>query len=221
MLETGRPELLRRGLRLEYFTIGWNSLEAVIAIGAGVLASSIALVGFGLDSVVEVSSGAILLWRLRAEMGGSGPETAERVERRALLFVGVSFFALAAYVVYESGKKLWLRERPEESLVGLALALLSLIVMPTLAYAKLGVAKRLGSRALAADAMETAVCSYLSFALLLGLGLNALLGWWWADPVAALLMLPLILHEGVEAVGESREAHDHGAEAETERGQAS
>lgn len=209
MRDTERTHYLRRGLRLEYFTIAWNSLEAIVAVGAGVIAGSIALVGFGLDSVIEVVSGAILFWRLRAELGGADQEASERAERRALFVVGLSFFALGAYVLYESGKKLWLGERPEESLVGLGLAILSLVAMPALAFAKHRTATRLGSRALAADAKETAICSYLSLTLLLGLGLNAWLGWWWADPVAALAMLPLIVHEGREVVEEARSGHLH------------
>ncbi len=207
MLNTERTHYLRRGLRLEYFTIAWNSLEAIVAIGAGILAGSIALVGFGLDSVIEVVSGAILFWRLRAELGGADSEASERAEQRALFAVGLSFFALGAYILYESGKKLWLRERPEESLVGLGLAVVSLVVMPALAVGKHRIAMRLRSRALAADAKETAICSYLSLTLLLGLGLNAWLGWWWADPVAALAMLPLVLHEGREAVEEALGEH--------------
>jgi len=205
--DTSRARLLRRGLQLEYLTIGWNSLEAIVAIGAGILAGSIALVGFGLDSIIEVVSGAILFWRLRTELGGADSDASERAERRALLFVGLSFFALGAYILYESGKKLWLREQPEESVVGLGLAVLSLVVMPALAFGKHRTAKRLGSRALAADAKETAICSYLSLTLLLGLGLNAWLGWWWADPVAALAMLPLLIHEGKEAVEEAYGEH--------------
>src|SRR3990172_3464193 len=206
VLGAERTRLLRRGVQLEYLTMGWNSLEAVIAIGAGVLAGSIALVGFGLDSIIEVISGAILFWRLRAELKVPDGDKSELWERRALLFVGVSFFLLAAYVVYESSKKLWLREVPAESVPGLILAALSLIVMPLLALSKHRTARLLGSRALAADAMETAICSYLSLALLLGLAVNAWLGWWWADPVAALAMVPLIVHEGREAIEESREA---------------
>jgi divalent metal cation (Fe/Co/Zn/Cd) transporter len=206
MLESQRTPDLRRGLKLEYLTIGWNSLEAIVAIGAGVLAGSIALVGFGLDSIIEIVSGAILFLRLRAELTGATPEASKQSERRALLIVGLSFFALGAYILYESGKKLWLQERPEESPVGLVLACLSLVVMPALAFAKHRTAKKLGSRALAADATETAICSYLSLTLVLGLGLNAWLGWWWADPVAALAMLPLLVNEGREAIQEARES---------------
>ena len=185
-----RKEAVRRGRRLEYLTVGWNSLEALIAIGAGILAGSIALVGFGFDSVIESLSGAILLWRL---FGG------EHREQPALKLVGASFLILAAYVAFDAGKSLLLREAPEASYVGIGLAFLSLIVMPVLARAKRRVAAKLQSRALAADSRQTDICAYLSAILLGGLALNALVGWWWADPVAALVMLPIIVKEGIEA----------------------
>lgn len=205
-----RERLLRRGLLLEAFTIGWNSLEAVVAIWAGLAAGSIALIGFGLDSVIEVAAGRILYWRLRVELEAGAGGASETAERRALYAIGVTFFLLGGYILYEAGKKLYAGERPEASPVGLALALLSLIVMPVLAMAKRRVGRALESRALVADAAETAVCSYLSFALVLGLGLNAWVGWWWADPVAALLMLPFVIREGLEALEGAREgAHAH------------
>lgn len=182
---------LRRGRRLEYLTIGWNSLEAFIAVGAGLVAGSIALVGFGFDSVIEVSSGAILLWRL------SGNDNREKI---ALRLVGVSFLALAGYVAFDAAKAFWFRELPEESYIGIALAALSLIVMPILARAKRHVAANLNSRALEADSRQTDICAYLSAILLAGLGLNAVFGWWWADPCAALLMIPIITKEGLEAL---------------------
>jgi divalent metal cation (Fe/Co/Zn/Cd) transporter len=184
-------DIVRRGVRLEYLTIGWNSLEAIIAIGAGFMAGSISLIGFGLDSVIEVSSGAILLWRLR---GG------EHREEIALKLVGVSFLALAAYVVFEAVKSLWLHEEPNESYVGIALAILSLIAMPLLASAKRKVASSIKSQAMQADSRQTDICAYLSAILLAGLGLNALFGWWWADPVAGLAMVPIIAKEGIEAL---------------------
>ena len=189
-----KEALLRRAIRLEYFTIGWNTLEALVAVTAGVLAGSIALVGFGLDSVIETTSGVALLWRLRQE----GDVEAE-AESRALRIVGLTFFALAAYVAYEAVGDLWRRAEPRESLVGMILAVVSLVVMPLLGYGKRRIARRLGSRALAADAMETYLCSYLSLTLLLGLSLNAWLGWWWADPVAALAMVGFMIREGTEA----------------------
>ena len=191
----------RRGLLLEYLTIAWNTVEAAVAIGAGWAAGSIALVGFGFDSVIELAAGLVLVWRLRKH-GLCSEEEETAAERRALLLVGISFFLLAAYILFEAGEILWRREAPRESLVGIVLACLSLAVMPVLGLAKSRVGKALGSRALVADSMETLVCAWLSFALLLGLGLNALAGWWWADPAAALAMLPLVLREGWEGVRE-------------------
>lgn len=182
---------LRRGRRLEYLTIGWNSLEAIVSIVAGLLAGSIALVGFGIDSVIETSSGAVLLWRLQDGDHGDGRE------RIALRLVGVSFLALAAYVGFEAIKSLVRREPPSATYLGIGVAALSLIVMPLLARAKRRVAAELNSRALKADSRQTDICAYLSAILLVGLGLNALFGWWWADPVAALTMLPLIIKEGI------------------------
>lgn len=185
---------MRRGRRLEHLTVGWNVLEAVAAIGAGLAAGSIALVGFGVDSVIESSSGAVLLWRLRE--GGRGEER----ERAALRLVGVSFLLLAAYVAFDAVKSLVTREPPEASHVGIGVAALSLIVMPLLARAKRRVAAEINSRALKADSRQTSLCAYLSAILLAGLGLNALFGWWWADPVAGLVMIPVIAKEGIEAL---------------------
>ncbi|MBI3797936.1 MAG: cation transporter [Deltaproteobacteria bacterium] len=189
----------RKALYLEYFTVSWNVLEGVIAITAGILAGSIALVGFGLDSYIEVASGAVLIWRLRKH---EDEEEEEKAEKRAILVVGITFLALALYVTYESAKKLLLQEPPAESLIGVLLAVVSLIVMPILAWQKKKVAVQIHSRALAADALETLACSYLSFTLLLGLGLNAALGWWWADPLAALAMVFFLVREGWEAMQE-------------------
>jgi divalent metal cation (Fe/Co/Zn/Cd) transporter len=185
---------LRRGRLLEYLTIGWNMLEGVVAVGSGLVAGSAALVGFGVDSFIESLSGGTLLWRLRSD------EDSERRERIALKLVGVSFLALAAYVAFDAGKSLVLRQPPEDSYVGIALAALSLAVMPLLARAKRRVAAGLNSRALEADSRQTDICAYLSAVLLGGLLLNAFLGWWWADPVAALVMVPIIAKEGVEAL---------------------
>jgi divalent metal cation (Fe/Co/Zn/Cd) transporter len=194
--ETHRARLVRRGLALEYLTIAWNCLEAFIAILAGWLAGSIALVGFGLDSVIETSSGVILLWRLRADRHAHRREAAEK---RALRLVGVSFFLLAAYVAFDATRSLWNREAPDESPIGIALAAVSLVVMPLLARAKRRVAAQISSRALQADSRQTSLCAYLSFILLGGLALNAAFGWWWADPIAALVMVPMIAGEGREA----------------------
>jgi len=194
----------QKALLSEYFTVGWNVIEGIVAIAAGVAAGSIALVGFGLDSYIEVASGAVLIWRLRKH-GFSDDEEEEAAEKKAILFVGVTFFLLAAYVLYESGKKLYFHEHPEESLVGIILAIVSLIVMPFLAFYKKKIAVKINSRALRADALETLACSYLSLTLLLGLAANALFGWWWADPVAALAMIYFLIKEGWEAIEEGRE----------------
>jgi divalent metal cation (Fe/Co/Zn/Cd) transporter len=183
----------RAGRRLEYFTLGWNSSEALVAIIAGIVAGSIALIGFGVDSLIESFSGLILLWRLQQH------ERDERRERIALKLVGGSFLLLAAYVAVDAAKSLFAHEPPRESIVGIVLAALSLAVMPLLARAKRRVAARLHSRALHADSRQTDICAYLSAILLLGLGLNALFGWWWADPVAALIMVPIIAQEGIES----------------------
>jgi len=187
-------ELATRGRRLEYVTLGWNAIEAAVAIGAGVVAGSIALVGFGLDSVIECISGVALLWRLNATVDG------EHRERVALKIVGVSFLLLAAYVGIDSAYALWTRERPEHSVPGIVLACLSLIVMPLLARAKRRVAAALHSGALHADSRQTDICAYLSAILVGGLILNATLNWRWADPLAALVMVPIITREGVEAL---------------------
>lgn len=179
---------------MEYLTLGWNMTEAAVAITAGILSGSIALVGFGADSIIECLSGAIMLWRLRSH------EADERRERLALRLVGVCFFILAAYVAFDAIHSLVRRELPEASFVGIALSVVSLIMMPLLARAKRRVATRLDSAALAADSRQTSLCAYLSAILLGGLLLNAAWGWWWADPVAALVMVPIILIEGVKAL---------------------
>jgi len=208
-----RSRLLARGVWLEVLTIGWNAIEAFVAIGAGIAAGSVALIGFGLDSVIESISGIALYRRLTFELKGASETASEASDRRALWFVGISFYLIAAYVLYDALTSLIQRGAPESSPLGIGLAAVSLVVMPLLAWAKRRTGEALQSRALIADAAETFVCAYLSFALLLGLALNAALGWWWADPVAALLMLPLIVREGREAIESARgEGDHHGAE---------
>jgi divalent metal cation (Fe/Co/Zn/Cd) transporter len=192
-----RAGQVRRGLQLEYATIAYNSLEGVFAVGFGLLAGSIALVGFGVDSVIEVTSGLGLIWRLRLD---ADPAKRERAEKLSLKLVGICFVALAAYVAFDSITSLLRSEAPEESIPGIILATLSLIVMPLLARAKRRVAANINSVALTADAKQTELCTYLSAILLGGLALNAQFGWWWADPVAALAMTPIIAKEGVEAL---------------------
>ena len=192
-----RAESVQSGILLEYLTIVWNVVEGVVAVGSGAVSGSIALIGFGIDSFIETSSGAILLWRLRAEHRGESPE---RVERKALKLVGFSFMFLALYVAVDSVKTLIQRESPERSVVGIVIAGLSLIVMPWLAHKKRKAAAVLGSAALKADSRQTSLCAYLSVILLVGLLLNAMVGWWWADPVAGLCMVPIIVNEGREAL---------------------
>jgi divalent metal cation (Fe/Co/Zn/Cd) transporter len=192
-----RPNIIRRGLRLEYFTLVWNSLEALVAIVSGLFAGSIALVGFGFDSVIECASGAALIWRLRSD---DDHANRERHERLAVRLVGASFLLLATYIAYDAIHTLVRHEAPEKSLPGILLASASLIVMPLLARAKRRVASALNSGAMQADSRQTDLCAYLSAILLGGLIVNALFGWWWADPVAGLVMIPIIVREGVEGL---------------------
>lgn len=201
---TQKERLHRRGVRLEVFTITWNVVEAVVAIGAGIFAGSVALVGFGVDSGIEVISAVALLWRLlRAGPDASAGEHGA-AEKRALYFVAATFFLLSVYIAYEAVGALLAREGPDSSTVGLVLAGLSLIVMPVLAFFKGRTGREMDSEALKADAAETWVCSYLSLALLVGVGFYAAFGWWWADSVGALAMLPVILWQGWETLEEAR-----------------
>jgi divalent metal cation (Fe/Co/Zn/Cd) transporter len=195
--QTLRDGQLQRGITLEYLTLGWNLIEGVVALASGAVAGSVALVGFGVDSFIEMGSGGILLWRLHAERRGA---RAADVERRALRLVGVSFLLLAIYVAVDSIKSLLRHEAPEHSVLGICIAVLSLVVMPWLAHRKRVAAGTLNSGALHADSRQSSLCAYLSAILLGGLVLNAALGWWWADPAAALLMVPLIAYEGIDAM---------------------
>ena len=192
-----RRAFVRRGRRLEYFTIAWNALEGLVAVIAGSLAGSISLVGFGIDSFIEVTSGSVLLWRMSVD---AEVHRRELNERRALRIVGVCFLLLVAYIAYESALDLWSRRAPERSIPGIVLACVSLIVMPLLSRAKRKVGRALGSAAMHADAKQTEFCTYLSAILLAGLLLNTLFGLWWADPVAGLVMVPVIAKEGVEGL---------------------
>lgn len=189
---TERQAQVRRGLRLEYFTLSYNFIEAVVSMTAGFISGSIALVGFGVDAVMEGISGAVMLWRLNLDEH----QRREEFERRALRLIGLSFFLLAAYVGFEAVEKLRHHEAPDRSIPGILLACCSLAIMPILARKKRAVSRRIGSGAMAADAKQTLLCSYLSAILLGGLLLNATLGWWWADPVAGLAMTPIIAREG-------------------------
>jgi divalent metal cation (Fe/Co/Zn/Cd) transporter len=180
--------------------MGYNVLEGIVALWAGLYAGSIALVGFGFDSFIECAAAAALFWRLAIETRGATPVTIEQSERRVHRFIGGTFLALALYVLIQAGLALWHQEAVSESTIGIILAIASLIVMPLVSWGKLHAAKVVGSPALRAEAKETLACSYLSLTLLLGLVANAMAGWWWADPVAALLMVPWLVKEGLEGL---------------------
>jgi divalent metal cation (Fe/Co/Zn/Cd) transporter len=205
-LAAARPLLVRRGLWLNYLTLAYNTVEAVVAIAAGLVAGSVALLGFGVDSGIEVTASVAAQWRLRADVD---PVRRERVERVTHRIIGASFLLLAAYVAVDSVTTLWGREAPEPSTVGLVVLALSVVVMPILARAKRRVARALQSRALEADAAQTSLCAYLSVIALAGVGLNAAFGWWWADPAAALAMVPIIGKEGIEGLRGDAECECH------------
>jgi divalent metal cation (Fe/Co/Zn/Cd) transporter len=196
----GERDWARVGLGLVAGTMAYNVLEAGIALWAGAEAESIALLGFGLDSAIEVTAAGVMLWRLSLETRGVDGEALERAERRVHRIVGATFLALALYVTAQAGWTLWKREVPHGSPIGILLAVASLVIMPILSWGKLRAAREIGSAALRAEAKETLACSYLSLALLLGLAANAAAGWWWADPAAALAMVPWLLREGREGL---------------------
>ena len=184
--------LRRRGFWLEYASMAWMTAEAAVAIISGIIASSIALIGFGLDSVIEFFAAAVVVWQLRGSLS-------EERETRALRLIGGTFFVLAAYLTVESIIDLAGQQRPGQSLAGIAVTAAALVVMPALALAKRRTGQQLGNQALIADAAESAFCAVTSAAALLGIGLNAWLGWWWADPAAALVIAGLAVREGIEA----------------------
>jgi divalent metal cation (Fe/Co/Zn/Cd) transporter len=192
-----RLHSVMRGRRLEYFTIGYNTLEGAISLVAGLFAGSVSLVGFGLDSMIEVTSGAALLWRLHHDVKIS---RREEMERTALRVVGVCFVALAVYILWDSVSMLIRHVPPERSIAGILVAAASVVVMPLLARAKRRVAGEIGSAALEADSRQADFCSYLSAILVVGLLSNALFGWWWMDPVSALVMVPIIAKEGIDGL---------------------
>ncbi len=192
-----RAALVRRGQLLSRVTLAYNSLEGLVSIAVGAMAGSISLVGFGVDSIIEVGSSVAALWRLRAD---ADPMRRERVERFTLRLIGVLFLGLALYIVIDAGHALYAHEAPERTVPGIAVAAASVVIMPLLARAKRRIATALGSRALSADAMQSSLCTWLSAIVLVGLGLNAAFGWWWADPAAAICMTPIIVKEGIEGL---------------------
>lgn len=195
--------LQKRALWLSYLTVGYNILEGGISLVAGWLAGSIALVGFGLDSVVESLSGGVMIWRFRPHPGRT-PEEEERLEKKAVRLVGYTFFILAAYILYESATKLIFQEAPAPSLLGIIIAAVSLVVMPGLFYLKYQTGKSLGSVSLMTDSKQTLACALLSLALLVGLGLNYLYGIWQADPLIGLIIAGLLVREGINALREEK-----------------
>ena len=196
---TDRPALLRRGLFLERPTLGWNLLEGAAAITAALIAGSVVLLGFGADSVVECASSVILLWRLGAERRTLDREAIARIDLRAHKLVALSLFALAAFVAFDAAQSLWRAQHSESSAIGLVVAAAAIPVMWSLSRAKRQVAASLASRALEADSFQTSACMWLAMVTIAGAGANALFGWWWADPVAALGMTVFVVKEGAEA----------------------
>jgi divalent metal cation (Fe/Co/Zn/Cd) transporter len=194
-----RTAHLKRGLHLEYITVAWNLIEGIVSVAAAVGAGSVALLGFGIDSFVETTSGLVLIWRLRAERHARDSKDIEQLDRRAHKLVGLSLFLLAAYIAYDAVSSLAMRERPEPTVVGIVITTLSLMAMWWLARAKRRTARGLGSRALEADSFQTTACFWLSVITLTGIALNAALGWWWADPAAALGITWFLVSEGREA----------------------
>ena len=194
--------LHKKALSLSYFTVGYNIVEGIVSIFAGSLAGSIALVGFGLDSLVESLSGSVMIWRFRKH-GKISEEEEEEVERKAIRLIACTFFVLGAYVSYESAKKLYFHETPDRSLLGIIIALVSIIVMPVLFYMKYRTGKSIHSRSLIADSKETLACVFLSVALLIGLGMNYSYGFWQADPIVGLITVVFLTKEGYAGLKEA------------------
>ncbi|MFC2071142.1 cation diffusion facilitator family transporter [Chloroflexota bacterium] len=199
--------LYKKGLYLEYFTVAYNILEAIVSIVFGSIASSIALVGFGLDSIVESLSGLVLIWRL-SQHGKISRTAEDRLEKRATKFVAITFFVLGTYVLFQSTRKLVVEEFPEPSLPGIIIAIASIVVMPLLTWQKYKTGKQINSRALVADSKETLACAFLSVALLLGLGANYLFGFWQADLIVGLIIVLFLFREGWEGWKEASEEEE-------------
>lgn len=202
--EAARQAHIRFGVWIELIAIGWMIVEASVALITGFLTHSVSLQGFGIDSIIELISGGVLLWRLLVEQRGGSDEAVEQAERRAAWVSALSLFALALYIVVASILAFVMRSHPESSWWGIGLAIAAAIIMPLLWQGKLRIARRIGSAALKADAACSVTCAYMSVTLLVGLSLNALLGWWWADPLAALILVYFIVREGREALHEAR-----------------
>jgi divalent metal cation (Fe/Co/Zn/Cd) transporter len=202
-IDTKHSGFYRRALFLSYFTVGYNFLEGIVSIFAGLLAGSIALVGFGLDSFVESLSGGVMIWRF-SKHGRVSEEEEIKIEAKAIKFVAFAFFILGAYVLYESAKKLYFQEIPDPSVLGIIIAFVSIIVMPILFYMKYKTAKMIESRSLLGDSKQTLACVFLSIALLVGLGLNYLYGFWWADPMVGFIIVIFLIREGYNTLKEDK-----------------
>lgn len=192
-------QLNRKAFHLSLFTVGYNIIEGIIAITAGVFARSSALIGFGVDSFVESLSGSVMIWRFQGNSALSD-ETKERIEQKALRFIGITFIMLGCYVAYEAIRTLYFWSAPESSPVGIALTILSLLIMPTLFYLKRRTAQQLQSKSLAADSKQTLYCIIMSAAVLVGLLTNTLLGLWQVDPIVGLIITIMLFREGYEAI---------------------
>ena len=203
-IKVARAGDVRRGVWVELATICWMLVEASVALVVGFLTHSVSLQGFGIDSIIELVSGGVLLWRLLVEQGGGESEVVERAERRAAWITAIALFALALYIVIDSAISLFARSHAEASWWGIGLAIAAALIMPLLWRGKLHIARQIGSAALKADAMCSITCAYMSITLLAGLLLNTLFGWWWADPLAALVLVYFIVREGREALHEAR-----------------
>ncbi len=195
--------LHKKALSLSYFTVGYNVLEGIVSIIVGLLAGSIALVGFGLDSFVESLSGSVMIWRFRKHEKMTEEEE-ERVELKATRLIAYTFFILGFYVLYESVKNLCFHEIPYPSLLGIIIAIVSIIVMPVLFYIKYQTGRSLNSKSLVADSKQTLACVFLSVALLIGLGTNYLYGLWWADPIVGLIIVIFLIKEGYATLKEGK-----------------
>ncbi|WDL99702.1 cation transporter [Alicyclobacillus sp. ALC3] len=199
---------VKKGINIEIVSILWMIVEAAVAIGAGIAAHSLALTAFGADSIIELVASAILLWRLYVESSGASLARVKQAEKRASWVVGVALIALAVYIVVSAAYDLWTRSGSESSMLGLALAIASGIIMPYLSRAKKRIGTEIGSKALRADGSCSIVCAYMAWTLIVGLMLTALVGWWWLNALAGLALVYFVVKEGIEAIQEARGVED-------------
>jgi cation diffusion facilitator family transporter len=196
-----KDELHSKALRLSYFTVGYNIIECILSIISGFIAGSTALLGYGSDSLVESLSGTIMIWRFRKHKKISKEEE-EKIEKKAVFLIGITFFIFGTYILFESIRKLIIQEKPEPSIIGILIAIASIIVMPILFLSKYKTGKTIGSNSLIADSKQTLACLFMSFSLLIGLGLNYLWGYWQADPIVGLIIVAFLFKEGYESIFE-------------------